>query len=56
MPKFLEATIGVTGASGHLGRRVIELLKNAGAKHVVALTRDPSKLNFPGVESARCFL
>ena len=48
MPKFLNSTIGVTGASGHLGRRVIELLREAGAKHIVALTRDPAKL--PGVD------
>lgn len=44
MTKFLNASIGVTGASGHLGRRVVDLLLEAGAKHVVALTRDPAKL------------
>ena len=44
MPKFLTSTIGVTGASGHLGRRVIELLREAGATKIVALTRDPAKL------------
>ncbi len=45
MPKFLDSTIAVSGASGHLGRRVVELLRAAGAKHVVAMTRDPSKLS-----------
>ncbi len=35
----------VTGASGKLGRRVIELLLAAGEKSVVAGTRDPSKLS-----------
>lgn len=33
----------VTGASGHLGRRVVELLLDAGAD-VIAGTRDPGKL------------
>jgi NAD(P)H dehydrogenase (quinone) len=44
MTKFTEATLAVSGASGHLGRRVIELLLDGGAKHVVALTRSPDKL------------
>lgn len=33
----------VTGASGHLGRRVVELLLEKGA-HIIAVTRDPAKL------------
>jgi NAD(P)H dehydrogenase (quinone) len=34
----------VTGASGHLGRRVIELLLEANAGHIIATTRSPDKL------------
>jgi NAD(P)H dehydrogenase (quinone) len=37
-------TLLVTGASGHLGRRVIELLLAANAGHVIATTRTPDKL------------
>ena len=36
--------LGVTGASGHLGRRVVELLLESGADHIVALTRNPEKI------------
>jgi NAD(P)H dehydrogenase (quinone) len=35
----------VTGASGHLGRRVIELLLEQGAGPIVATTRSPAKLD-----------
>jgi NAD(P)H dehydrogenase (quinone) len=38
-PTFL-----VTGAGGHLGRRVVELLLEARAGKVIAATRDPAKL------------
>jgi NAD(P)H dehydrogenase (quinone) len=34
----------VTGASGQLGRRVVELLLEAGVPNVAAASRDPSKL------------
>jgi NAD(P)H dehydrogenase (quinone) len=34
----------VTGASGHLGRRVVELLLEAKAGHIIATTRSPEKL------------
>lgn len=35
----------VTGASGHLGRRAVELLLEAKAGKVIAGTRDPSKIS-----------
>lgn len=53
MTKFLGATIGVTGASGNLGRHVVQNLKAAGARRVVAISRNPDKLKDlagPGVE------
>ncbi len=34
----------VTGAGGHLGRRVVELLLEGGAGPIIATTRDPAKL------------
>lgn len=39
-----ERTLFVTGASGHLGRRVVELLLEKGTKRIVAGTRKPEKL------------
>ncbi|MEO7911055.1 MAG: NAD(P)H-binding protein, partial [Roseiflexaceae bacterium] len=37
-------TLLVTGASGQLGQRVIELLIEANAGHIIAATRTPEKL------------
>lgn len=45
MPKFIDSTLAVSGGNGHLGRRVIDLLLQAGARKVVAFTREPSKLD-----------
>ena len=39
-----ERTLFVTGASGHLGRRVVELLLEKGVGRIVAGTRKPEKL------------
>jgi NAD(P)H dehydrogenase (quinone) len=39
-----ERTLFVTGASGHLGRRVVELLLERGTGKIVAGTRKPEKL------------
>jgi NAD(P)H dehydrogenase (quinone) len=47
------APLLVTGASGHLGRRVLELLIEQGAGPIIATTRDPARLQafaLPGVE------
>ena len=40
----MSQTLLVTGASGHLGRRVIELLLEANVDHIIATTRSPEKL------------
>lgn len=53
MSDYLHSTILVTGAGGHLGRRVVELLQQAGASKVIAGSRDPSKLNVQGAEVRR---
>lgn len=44
MPKTNKPTLLITGASGHLGRRVMELLIEAQAGSIVAATRTPEKL------------
>jgi NAD(P)H dehydrogenase (quinone) len=40
-----QPTLLVTGASGHLGRRVLELLIESGQKNIIAATRTPEKLD-----------
>lgn len=40
----MDRKLLVTGASGHLGRRVVELLLEAKTKHIIAMTRNPDKL------------
>ncbi len=44
MGTFNNASLLVTGASGHLGRAAVEELLARGATKIVAGTRDPSKL------------
>lgn len=39
-----QTTLLVTGASGHMGRRVVELLLEAQAGTIIAATRSPEKL------------
>lgn len=39
-----QSTLLVTGASGHLGRHVVELLLEAQAGNIIATTRTPEKL------------
>src|SRR5690606_28423838 len=51
MADFLHSKLVVTGASGHLGRRVVELLVEKSATRLVAATRTPEKLaGLSGVE------
>lgn len=44
MTEATSPTLLVTGASGHLGRRVVELLLDAGTPNVAAATRNPAGL------------
>jgi NAD(P)H dehydrogenase (quinone) len=44
MPNMNKPTLLITGASGHLGRRVLELLIEAQAGTVIAATRTPEKM------------
>ena len=39
-----DRTLLVTGASGHLGRRVLDLLLAAGTRSIIATTRYPDRL------------
>lgn len=45
MSKAANPSVLVTGASGHLGRRVVELLLEARAGHVIATTRHPDRIH-----------
>jgi len=52
MADFSNSVLGVSGASGYVGRAVIAELKRRGAKKIVAITRDPSKIaDIEGVEA-----
>jgi NAD(P)H dehydrogenase (quinone) len=44
MSDRLQPRLLVTGASGHLGRRIVEILLHAGNRNLVAGSRNPSKL------------
>lgn len=44
MSDIQKPVLLVTGASGHLGRRVVELLLEAASSRVIATTRTPEKL------------
>ena len=52
MTDFSNSVLGVTGASGYVGRAVIAELKARGAKKIVAITRDPARIaGIAGVEA-----
>ena len=52
MTDFSNSVLGVTGASGPLARTVIANLKARGAKKIVAVTRDLSKIaDIDGVDA-----
>jgi NAD(P)H dehydrogenase (quinone) len=54
MADTTEPRLLVTGAGGNLGRRIVELLADAGVGSFVAASRDPAKLTAPpGVETRR---
>ena len=49
-----QPTLFVAGAGGKLGRRVVELLRERGyAGKIIAGSRHPEKLDFPGVETRK---
>jgi len=41
-----RSTLLITGASGKLGRRVVELLVESGVKSIIALTRSPDRIAY----------
>lgn len=48
----MAPTLFISGAAGHLGRRVVELLRERGyAGRIIAGTRTPEAVDFPGVET-----
>jgi NAD(P)H dehydrogenase (quinone) len=54
MTDFLRLKLVVTGASGNLGRRIVELLAAKGANNLIAATREPDKLDgFSGIDVRR---
>jgi uncharacterized protein YbjT (DUF2867 family) len=50
-------TILVTGATGNIGRRIVNHLIDLGANDIRALTKDPAKANMPdGVKTVTGYL
>jgi uncharacterized protein YbjT (DUF2867 family) len=50
--RFEIVTILVTGATGNIGRRIVNHLINLGANDIRALTKDPVKANLPDAVTA----